>query len=105
MEKLNEYLQELQDEGIIDYSVKSQIKHLVNADIEENKHKSSYGVFCMAMGIVALRAIGRGRELDIVWDEAIELYEEFLQSPYPLQDYSELDCIADFLDNRKTNTI
>ena len=97
MENLNEYLQELQDEGIIDYSVKSQIKHLVNADIEENKHKSSYGVFCMAMGIVARR----DRELDIVWDEAIELYEEFLQSPYPLQDCSELDCIADFLDNRK----
>lgn len=97
MEKLNEYLQELQDEGIIHYTVKSQIKHLVNAEIAKDKHKSSYGVFCMAMGIVARR----DRELDIVWDEAIELYKEFLQSPYSQQDCSELDCIADFLDNRK----
>lgn len=97
MKKLNQYLQELQDEGVIDYTVKDTIKWVVGAELEENKHKSSYGVFCMAMGIVARR----DRELDIVWDEAIELYEEFLQSPYPLQDYSELDCIADFLDNRK----
>ena len=44
MTKLNEYLQELQDEGIIDYSVKSQIKYLVNTESKENKKQQALAI-------------------------------------------------------------
>lgn len=58
----------------------------------------SYSIFCIASQLLN----GREDELDLVWEEAIELYCEFIDSVFNAQNKSELDCINDFL-NTKIN--
>jgi hypothetical protein len=58
----------------------------------------SYSIFCIAAQLLK----GREDELDLVWEEAIELYNEFINSEFDDQNKSELDCINDFL-NTKIN--
>jgi hypothetical protein len=57
------------------------------------KHHESYGVFCMAMSMPDRNE----RELDILWADAIKMYEAFLKSEWNDADKSELDCIHDFI--------
>ena len=40
------------------------------------------------------------KELDIWWDEAIELYKEFLNSKFNDFNQSELDCINQFITSK-----
>lgn len=58
----------------------------------------SYSIFCIASQLLN----GREDELDLVWEEAIELYCEFIDSEFNDKNKSELDCINDFL-NTKIN--
>lgn len=60
-------------------------------------HWGSYGVFCIAQ----LTSNGNTRELDVAWEDAIKLYEEFLQGPYNSLDKSELECINEFLNSKQ----
>jgi hypothetical protein len=68
----------------------------------ESRHKrlveNSYGIFCMAMSIN-----DNDMELDIWWDKATRLYNEFVNSKFNKYDKSELDCINDFVSTKKTN--
>jgi hypothetical protein len=56
-------------------------------------HQESYGVFCMAMSMPNRNE----RELDYLWQDAIDTYEAFLKSDYNDVNKSELDCIHDYL--------
>jgi hypothetical protein len=53
----------------------------------------SYSIFCIASQLLK----DNERELDIVWQNATELYNEFLNSSFDNVNESELDCINDFL--------
>jgi len=53
----------------------------------------SYGVFCIAMA----HPERKDSDLDLMWEEAIGLYEEFLVSDFNDWNYSELDCINTFM--------
>ena len=53
----------------------------------------SYSIFCIASQLL----IDNERELDLVWQNATELYEEFLNSSFDNVNESELDCINNFL--------
>ena len=54
---------------------------------------NSYGVFCMAMVMEKHNTM----ELDVWWDKAIELYDEFVNSEFNDFNQSELDCINRFM--------
>ena len=62
----------------------NQIKTTIN-------HHNSYGVFCMA-NIIGVNT----RELDIIWDKAIEVYNLFAESKFNVDTMSELDCMELF---------
>ena len=57
---------------------------------------NSYGVFCMAMVMEKHNTM----ELDVWWDKAIELYDEFVNSEFNDFNQSELDCINRFIANK-----
>ena len=59
---------------------------------------SSYGVFCIAAQLEQ-----NNRELDIVWDKAIQLHDEFRNSRFNNFEKSELDCINEFLKEKYKN--
>ena len=61
-----------------------------------NSYSDSYGVFCMAM----LMDKHNTKELDVWWDEAIELYKEFINSEFNDHNQSELDCINRFITSK-----
>ena len=63
---------------------------------ENQSLNSSYGVFCIA---AQLEQNNRG--LDVVWDKAIKLYDEFRNSRFNNLEESELDCINEFLKRKK----
>jgi hypothetical protein len=52
----------------------------------------SYGVFCIAAQLEQ-----NDRELDVLWDKALKLYDEFINSEFNDFEQSELDCINEFL--------
>lgn len=54
-----------------------------------------YGVFCMAMSMKDEDQTTR--QMDVWWNKAIELYDEFLNSGFNDYDQSELDCIQRFM--------
>lgn len=62
----------------------NQIKTTIN-------HHNSYGVFCMA-NIIGVNT----RELDIIWDKAIEVYNLFAESKFNVDTMSELECMELF---------
>jgi hypothetical protein len=61
-----------------------------------NSYSDSYGVFCMAMVMEKHNTM----ELDVWWDKAIELYDEFVNSEFNDFNQSELDCINRFMANK-----
>jgi hypothetical protein len=61
----------------------------------------SYSIFCIASQLLN----GREDELDLVWQDANELYDEFLNSEFNNVNKSELDCINDFLNQRLTDEV
>jgi len=60
----------------------------------------SYSIFCIASQLLT----DNERELDVVWQNATELYNEFLNSSFDNVNESELDCINNFL-TYKNNTM
>ena len=56
---------------------------------------NQYGVFCMAMSMKDEDQTTR--QMDVWWDKAIELYDEFVNSSFNDPYQSELDCIQRFM--------
>ena len=56
-------------------------------------HQESYGVFCMAMSMPNRNE----RELDVLWADAIRMYQSFLVSEYNDPNESELECIHKYV--------
>jgi hypothetical protein len=54
---------------------------------------NSYSIFCMAMVMEKQNTM----ELDVWWDKAIELYDEFANSKFNDFNQSELDCMNQFM--------
>ncbi len=54
-----------------------------------------YSIFCIASQLLE----GRDSELDLVWEDATKLYEDFLVSGFNNTNKSELECINEFLNN------
>ena len=54
-----------------------------------------YGVFCIAS------QLKEERNLDVIWETAIKLYDEFLISKYNDHNESELECINMFMSRAK----
>jgi len=59
---------------------------------ETNKHWQSYGVYAIAL---QLKNLEWG--IDVQWQEAIDLYEEFYSSIWNDVNRSELECINAFM--------
>jgi hypothetical protein len=55
----------------------------------------SYPIFCIAAQLLS----GREDELDLVWEDAEELYAEFTTSEFNDSNKAELDCINNFLNH------
>ena len=65
--------------------------------MKENRlSNNNYGVFCIAAQLEQ-----NNRELDVLWDKALKLYDEFRNSKFNNPEESELECINEFL-NKKT---
>ena len=65
--------------------------------MKENRlSNNNYGVFCIAAQLEQ-----NNRELDVLWDKALKLYDEFQNSKFNNPEESELECINEFL-NKKT---
>jgi hypothetical protein len=54
---------------------------------------NSYSIFCIASQLLE----GNERDLDVIWETATKLYDEFLNSKFNDYNKSELDCINEFL--------
>jgi len=57
--------------------------------------KNYYGVFCIAS------QLNEERNLDVIWETANKLYNEFLMSGYNDPNESELECINRFMSRAK----
>lgn len=66
--------------------------------MKEINYFDSYGVFCIAMNLPE-------DDLDVRWWKAVLLYKEFLMSRYNNFNYSELECIYEFLEYKKESII
>ena len=60
--------------------------------MEENRLSDYYGVFC-----IAIQLEQNHRELDVLWNKALKLYDEFKNSEFNNPEKSELECINEFL--------
>jgi arginine/lysine/ornithine decarboxylase len=60
--------------------------------MKENRLSDYYGVFC-----IAIQLEQNTRELDVLWDKALKLYDEFQNSKFNNPEESELECINKFL--------
>jgi arginine/lysine/ornithine decarboxylase len=60
--------------------------------MKENRLSDYYGVFC-----IAIQLEQNHRELDVLWDKALKLYDEFQNSKFNNREESELECINEFL--------
>lgn len=79
----------------------AKIKELDEIYIKEPEKKhywGAYGVFIIAYELMKKNIHA---DLDMVWNEAINLYIEFEGSGYNEGDYSEMDCIYRFLETKK----
>lgn len=61
-------------------------------------HQNSYGVFIIADRLQYFKS---DYGLDELWDEAVELYLEFLDGEFNVDTKSEMDCITDFLEHNE----
>ena len=60
---------------------------------EDKKYWQSYGVFA-----IAIQQKNKDyKVIDLLWQEAIDLYKEFLNSKFNDINQSELDCINKFM--------
>ena len=59
-------------------------------------HWDSYGVFCIANAIIQDDFI-QLKEIDRLFDDSIELYDQFLRSKFYTLSHPELECIYSFL--------
>ena len=67
---------------------------------QKTRHQDwdSYGVFCIAQMIFKNNEPNsKTNDLDLIWSDAIYLYERFLSSEYNVDTESELDCIYEFM--------
>lgn len=77
-----------------------------NKTIEEHEvrekrtkeYQNSYGVFIIADRLQYFKS---DYDLDELWDEAVELYLQFLDSEFNVSTKSEMDCITDFLEHNE----
>jgi len=53
---------------------------------------NAYGVYC-----ITINANLKSEFLDRQWEEAIDIYEDYLKSKYNDENKSELECINDYL--------
>ena len=60
---------------------------------EDKKYWQSYGVFAIAIQLKNKDY----KVIDLLWQEAIDLYKEFLNSKFNDINQSELDCINKFM--------
>jgi arginine/lysine/ornithine decarboxylase len=60
--------------------------------MKENRLSDYYGVFC-----IAIQLEQNHRELDVLWDKALKLYDEFKNSEFNNPEKPELECINEFL--------
>jgi len=58
------------------------------------KNNDPYGVFCVA----SHQYLSHIHELDLRWERANEIYNEFCESDYNVATKSELDCINEYMD-------
>jgi hypothetical protein len=67
-------------------------------------HFNSYGVFIVATMLQNILGIDAAFDegTDILWENSIGLYEEFIKSEYNVSTKSEMDCIEEFMQNIKT---
>lgn len=63
-----------------------------NKQKETNKHWQSYGVYA-----IALQLKNPEWGIDVQWQEAIDLYEQFYSSIWNDVNRSELECINEFM--------
>ena len=64
--------------------------------MKENRlSNNNYGVFCIAAQLEQ-----NNRELDVLWDKALKLYDEFRNSKFNNLEESELECINEFLNKK-----
>ena len=64
--------------------------------MKENRlSNNNYGVFC-----IAIQLEQNHRELDVLWDKALKLYDEFQNSKFNNPEKSELECINEFIKKR-----
>jgi hypothetical protein len=68
----------------------------MNTNQNNSNHWDSYGVYAIATQIQSRNA---NQDLDLVWQEAIRLYNEFTFSSFNVDTKSELDCINDFMNS------
>ena len=61
----------------------------------KNMNNFYYGIFCIAMTMN--KEDQNTKELDIWWEKAIVLYDEFVKSEFNDRKQSELDCINQFM--------
>lgn len=59
---------------------------------------NSYGIFCMAMAMN--KEDQNTTQMDVWWDKAIELYDEFANSEFNDYNQSEVDCINQFMTSK-----
>lgn len=69
------------------------LEELKNQIDKEKKYWKSYGVFAIALQLKNQSYHG----IDQWWQDAIDLYEEFLNSEYNDLNKSELECINKFI--------
>lgn len=74
------------------------IKSYETRDKLVKEYQKSYGVFIVADRLQYFKA---DYDLDELWDEAIELYTEFLDGEFNVNTKSEMDCITDFLEHKE----
>jgi hypothetical protein len=81
-----------------------RLEKILNKSIKPNKmeniethfnspHWKSYGVFAIAIQLKNQNY----SEIDVMWQEAIDLYEHFYKSDWNEADQSELECINKFM--------
>jgi hypothetical protein len=49
---------------------------------------------------IAAQLEQNNRELDVLWDKALKLYDEFQNSKFNNSEESELECINEFLSKK-----
>jgi hypothetical protein len=61
-------------------------------------HWNSYGVFIVATMLQNISGMDVFNEgTDNLWQKSIDIYQDFIKSPYNVATKSEMDCIEEFM--------